>query len=68
MRYSRHAVGKTGTRSLYAELREMSEYYQLLQGSMKERCVEKLRLLGFTESDDPYNESNAAKFTDNLTL
>ena len=28
----------------------------------------KLRLLGFTESDDPYSESNAAKFTDNLTL
>ena len=30
--------------------------------------MEKLRLLGFTESDEPYSESNAAKFTDNLTL
>ena len=25
-------------------------------------------LLGFTESYDPYSESNAVKFTDNLTL
>ena len=46
----------------------MSELYQLLQGTAKERYVEKLRLLGFTESDDPYSESNAARFTDNLTL
>ena len=46
----------------------MSKYYQLLQGPAKESFVEKLRLLGFTESDDPYSESNVAKFTDNLTL
>ena len=46
----------------------MSELYQLLLGPAKERYVEKLRLLGFTESDDPYSESNVAKFTDNLTL
>ena len=46
----------------------MSEYYQLLKGSGKERCVKKLHLLGFTESDDPYSESNAARFTDNLML
>ena len=30
--------------------------------------MKKLHLLGFTESDDPHSESNAAKFTDNLTL
>ena len=47
---------------------EMSEYCQLLQGPANERYVQKLRLLEFTESDDPYSESNAAKFTDNLTL
>ena len=29
---------------------------------------EKLCLLGFRESDDPYSESNMAKFTDNMTL
>ena len=39
----------------------MSEYYQFLQGPAKERYVEKLRLVGFTESNDPYSESNAAK-------
>ena len=46
----------------------MSEYYQLLRGSVKERYVENLRLLEFIESDDPYSESNAVKFTDNLTM
>ena len=30
--------------------------------------MKKLSLLGFTESDDPCSESNAAKFTYNLTL
>ena len=37
---------------MYAELREMSEYYQLLKGSGKERCVKKLHLLGFTEMEN----------------
>ena len=45
----------------------MSELYQLLLGPAKERYVEKLRLLGFTESDDPYSESKAAKFTNTVT-
>ena len=61
------ARGWQNRRKLYAELGEMSEYYQLLQGPAKERYVEKLRLLGFTESDDPYSESNAGKFIENLT-
>ena len=45
---------------------EMSEYLQTLQGPAKARYIEKLRLVGLEECDDPYSESS--KFTDDLTL
>ena len=57
IRYSRCDIesGWQNTRTLYVELREMSEYYQLLQGPAKERYAEKLCLVGLTESEDPYS-------------
>lgn len=45
---------------------EMSEYLRTLQGLAKARYIEKLRLVGLEECDDPYSESS--KFTDDLTL
>ena len=38
------ARGSQNRRTLYAELREMSEYYQLLQGPAKEICGEDICL------------------------
>ena len=46
----------------------MSEYFKRLQDRAGVRYVEKLRLIGLGESDDPYSESNSAKFVDDLTL
>ena len=47
----------------------MSEYFLQLRDQAKaRRYVEKLHLLGLAECDDPCNDSNSSKFTDDLTL
>ena len=46
----------------------MSEYFKRLQDRARVRYIEKLRLIGLGQSDDPYSESNSSKFVEDLTL
>ena len=45
----------------------MSAHFLSLQGPARERYVDKLRLVGLEESDDPYSYTNSSRFTDDLT-
>lgn len=44
----------------------MSDYFQALDPIAKERYLQKLRLLGLHEKDDPY--TNSDEFVDDMTL
>ena len=46
--------------------RDMSEYYKGLDAIAKARYQDKLKLLGLTEKDDPYDPENSCKFLDNM--
>ena len=45
----------------------MSDYFKGLDPIAKKKYAEKLRLLDFAESDDPYAERNDDKFEDDMT-
>ena len=45
----------------------MSEYYRKLDAVAQSRYLEKLKLLGLEEKDDPYEASNSCNFIDNMT-
>jgi len=44
----------------------MSEYFNKLDRVAKERYLQKLKLLGLDERDDPYDSQNKSKFVDDL--
>ena len=46
----------------------MSVYFKSLQGPARVRYLEKLRLIGLGENEDPYSNSNSSKFVEDLTL
>ena len=45
----------------------MSEYYRKLDAVVQSRYLEKLKLLGLEEKDDPYEASNSCNFIDDMT-
>jgi len=45
----------------------MSDYYKKLDSIAKTRYVEKLKLLGLDEKDDPYDPRNSHNFVDGMT-
>ena len=47
---------------------KMSEYFECLQGHLRARYLDKLRMVGLEAVDDPYSESKLSNFTDNLTF
>ena len=44
-----------------------SEYYRKLDAVAQSRYLEKLKLLGLEEKDDPYEASNSCNFIDDMT-
>ena len=46
----------------------MSEYFNSLQEPAKARYVQKLNLIGLEEKDDPYSDSNAHTFVENMSV
>ena len=44
----------------------MTEYYSKLDAVAQSRYLEKLKLLGLEEKDDPYEASNSCKFIDGI--
>ena len=51
-----------------AELEMVSEYVRGLSPLARQRYIEKLRILGLTERDDPYSSWNESKFVDDMCL
>ena len=45
----------------------MTEYYRKLDAVAQSRYLEKLKLLGLEEKDDPYEASNSCNFIDDMT-
>ena len=45
----------------------MTEYYRMLDAVAQSRYLEKLKLLGLEEKDDPYEASNSCNFIDDMT-
>ena len=45
----------------------MSDYYKKLDSIAKTRYLEKLKLLGLDEKDDPYDPINSHNFVDDMT-
>ena len=45
----------------------MTEYYRKLDTVAQSRYLEKLKLLGLEEKDDPYEASNSCNFIDDMT-
>lgn len=45
----------------------MSQYYKSLEAVARTRYEEKLKLLGLTEKEDPYDPQNGSKFVDDMT-
>ena len=44
----------------------MSDYYKKLDSIAKTRYLEKLKLLGLDEMDDPYDPVNSHNFVDDM--
>ena len=45
----------------------MTEYYRELDAVAQSRYLEKLKLLGLEEKDDPYEANNSCNFIDDMT-
>ena len=45
----------------------MTEYYRKLDAVAQSRYLEKLKLLGLEEKDDPYEASDSCNFIDYMT-